>query len=62
MIVYNCDSNTILQAPFVNRKDKHGIRTYNYIMRHLADGGHQVYVQVLDNEVSTDFKITIAED
>ena len=29
MIAYHCDSNTILQAPFVNRKDKHRIRAYN---------------------------------
>ena len=26
IIAYHCDSNTILQAPFVNRKDKHRIR------------------------------------
>ena len=26
MIAYNCDSNTIIQAPFVNRKEKHRIR------------------------------------
>ena len=62
MIVYHCDSNTILQDPFVYSKDKHRIRAYNYIMRRLADGGHQVDVQVLDNEVITDFKITIVED
>ena len=33
MITYHCDSNTILQAPFVNRKDKHRIRAYNSIMK-----------------------------
>ena len=26
IIVYHCDSNTILQAPFVNSKYKHSIR------------------------------------
>ena len=31
-------------------------------MRRLADRGHQVDVQILDNEVSTYFKITIVED
>ena len=31
IIAYHCDSNTILQAPFVNRKDKHRIRAYNSI-------------------------------
>ena len=29
MIAYHCDSNTTLQAPFVNRKDKHRIRAYS---------------------------------
>ena len=62
MIAYHCDSNTILQAPFVNRKDKHRIRTYNYIIKRLADQGHQVDVQILDNKVSADFKRTIVED
>ena len=33
MIAYHCDSNTILQAPFFNRKDKHRIRAYNSIMK-----------------------------
>ena len=31
-------------------------------MRRLADRGHQVDVQILDNKVSTDFKINIVED
>ena len=30
-------------------------------MRRLSDRGYQVDVQILDNEVSTDFKITIVE-
>ena len=33
MIAYHCDSNTILQSPFGNRKDKHRIRAYNSIMK-----------------------------
>ena len=56
MIAYHCDSNTFLQAPFVNSKEKHRIRAYNYIMRCLADRGHQVDVQILDNKVNTYFK------
>ena len=59
MIAYHCDSITILQEPLVNRKYKHRIRAYNSIMRRLADRGHQFDVQILDNEVSTDFKRTI---
>ena len=45
MIAYHCDSNTILQAPFVNRKDKHRIRAYNSIMNKLTDRGHHVDIQ-----------------
>ena len=52
MIAYHCDSNTILQAPFANRKNKHRIRAYNSIMKRLADRRHQYDVQILDNEVS----------
>ena len=51
MIAYHCDYNTILQAPFVNRKDKHRIRAYKSIMQRLADRGHHVEVQILDNKV-----------
>ena len=49
MIAYHYDSNTILQSPFSNRKDKHMIRAYKSIMRSLADRGHQDGVQILDN-------------
>ena len=56
MIAYHCDSNTILQAPFVNRKEKHRIRAYNSIMKKLADRGHHVDIQILDNEFSAEFK------
>ena len=62
IIVYHCDQNTILQAPFVNKKDKHRIISYNSIPKRLADRGHQFDVHILDKEVSADFKITIAED
>ena len=62
MIAYHCDSNTILQAPFVNRKEKHTIRAYNSIMQKIADRGHHVDIQILDNEVSAEFKKTIKKD
>ena len=58
MIAYHYDSNTILQAPFANRKIKHRIRSYNSIMMRLAEQGHQVDVKILDNEVSADFNRT----
>ena len=59
MIAYHCDSHKILQSPFVDRKDKHRIRAYNSIMKKLADRGHHVDIQMLDNEVSAEFKKTI---
>ena len=31
-------------------------------MKSLDDQGHQVYVQILDNEVSADFRRTIVDD
>ena len=61
MIAYHCDSNTILQAPFFNRKDKHRISAYNSSMQRLADRCHHVKVQILDNKVSSDFKKTIVK-
>ena len=62
MIAYDCDLNTILQAPFLNRKDKHGIRAYNSIMQEFADRGYHVDIQILDNKVSAEFKKTIKND
>ena len=62
MIAYNCDSNTILQVPFVNRKDKHRIRAYNSIMQKLADIGHHIDIQILDNDVSAEFNKTVKND
>ena len=56
MIEYHCDSNTILQALFLNRKDKHRIQAYNSIMQRLTEKVHQVDVQILDNEVSTELR------
>ena len=58
---YHCDSNTILQAPFVNRQYKHRILAYNSIMKILADKGHHVEVQILDNEVSAKLKKTVVK-
>ena len=48
MIAYHCDSKTIIQAPFFNRKEKQRIIEYNSIMQILADRGHHVDVQILD--------------
>ena len=37
MIAYNCDYNTIIQAPFVNRKDEHRIRSYTSIIQRFSN-------------------------
>ena len=62
MIVYHCESKNILQSPFANRKNKHRIRDYSSIMKRLTDRGHQFYVQILDDEVSAQFKRIIVDD
>ena len=59
MIAYHCDSNTILQVPFSNRKNKHRIRAYSSIVKRLGYRGHKVEVRILDNEVSAEFKRVI---
>ena len=61
IIAYHCDLNTILQAPFSNRENKHRIRSYNSIMKRLDDQWHQVGVQILDNKVSAEFKQSIVD-
>ena len=61
MIACHCDSNTILQAPFSNIKYKHRVQAYISIMKRLANRGHKVYMQILDNEVSAEYKRVIVE-
>ena len=62
MIAYHCDSNTILQAPFLNRKDKQIIRAHNSIMQEFSDRGYHVDIQILDTEVSAEYNKTIHND
>ena len=62
MIACHCDSNTILQSPLANSKNKHMIRAYSSIMKRLANRGHQVDVQILDSKFNEDFKRTILDD
>ena len=58
MIAYH-SSNLILAQPFATRKDKHRIEEYNTIMTRLKATGLNVNLQVLDNEVSKDYKDAI---
>ena len=62
MIIFHCDSNTILQAPFKTKADKHRLETYNSIRGHLKSPGHTAELQIMDNESSTEYKRVITED
>ena len=62
MIVFHCDSNKILQAPFKTKADKHCLAAYNSIRGRLKSLSHKVDLQILDNESSTEYKRFITED
>ena len=59
MVAYHVDTNVILVAPFQSRADRHRLPAYNSIMTRLADKGHLVNLQILDNEASAEYKRTI---
>jgi hypothetical protein len=61
IIAFRSRCNAILCAPYVNRSNKHQLAAYNSIMRSLANRGHDVDLQILNNEVSTKFKATIVD-
>ena len=48
MILFHCDSNTILQAPFKTKAKKHRLAAYNSIWGRLKSLGHKVSLQILD--------------
>ena len=62
MVVYHCDSNAILVAPFENLKDKHRLESYNSIMARLRKNGMLVDLQIFNNEASAEYKHTITQD
>ena len=62
MILYHCDSNTILQALFKNKSNKQGLAKYNSIWGCLKSLGHKVDLQILDNEVISEYKRVITEE
>ena len=61
MVAYHCDYNEILVAPSNNCKDKHCLEDYKSTMARLRNNGMLVDLQILDNEVSAEYKITITE-
>ena len=62
MIAYHCDTNVILACPFTSRKDIHRLKAYNTIMTRVQNLGHQVDLQILDNEASAEYKRIITEE
>jgi hypothetical protein len=60
-IAFHRRCNAILCAPFDNRSYKHRLAAYDSIMCHLANRGHDIDLQILDNEVSAKFKATIVD-
>ena len=61
MLAFHCDSNVILIENFQYRHDRHRIAAYNRIMARLQERGHAVDLQVLDNEVSKEYRRVITQ-
>ena len=61
MIVFHCNTNTILQAPFKTKAGKRRLAAYNSIRGCLKSLGHKMDIQILDNEASTEYKWFITE-
>ena len=61
MIAYHYDPNLILAKPFTSRKDKHRLLAYDKLMRRLRNNKLTVYLQILNNEASAEYKRAIKE-
>ena len=61
MIIFHCDSNTILHAPLKTKADKHCLEVYKSIQGRLKYLSHTVDPKILDNEYSTDYRRVITE-
>ena len=62
MIAYHCDTNVILAVTFKSRKDTHRLLAYNKIMQRRRDHELTVYIQILDNEASTEYRRVIKKN
>jgi hypothetical protein len=60
-ITFHSRCNTILCGLYVHRLDKQQLAAYDSIMCHLANCGHDVNLQILDNEVSAKLKAIIVD-
>ena len=56
MIEFHCDSNTIIYADKKMCSKEYRIAAYNSIMEHITSRDHNIYLQVMDNEASADYK------
>ena len=61
MLAYHVDTNVILVEPFASRHDRHHLAAADCIMANLTKRGHDVDLQILDNECSTVYKLQIEE-
>ena len=59
MITYQCDANLIFAETFASRKDMHRLLAYYKIMQQLNNNKLIVYLQILDKEVSAEYKRAI---
>ena len=62
MLAYYVDSNIILVEPFQSRHNRHRLAAANRIISRLQKNGHNVDLQILDNEYSTTYKLKIEEN
>ena len=56
MVEYHCDANALIFVTFNSRRYKDRMVSYNSIMQRLKDRNMLVYLQILDNEASKEYK------
>ena len=59
MLAYHVDSNVILVKLIQARHDRHRLAAANRIMSQLQKNGHNVDLQILENECRTAYKLQI---
>ena len=59
MLSYHVEYNLILVDPLKSGQDRHRLSAENHIMSRLQKNGHNVDLQIIDNECSTSYKLQI---
>ena len=59
ILACHVDTNAILLKLFQSRNDRHHIAAYDHIMARLKNGGHTIFLKILDNKYSQDYKLAI---